>query len=150
MAKKADNVWPVAKYHFRVTIDGDVFSFQEISGLQVESPIIEYRVGGRDLHTMKLAGITKTSNLVLKKGIFATDDDLIKIFDKLYARDYFDEEKKIDLLIELLNETAETVMTWNIIRAYPIKLSGTDFKSSENALAIESMEFAYEQLITTT
>ena len=149
MAKKPEKKWPVAKYHFRVTIDGSVYSFQEISGLQVESPIIEYRVGGKELHTMKLAGITKTSNLVLKKGIFETDDDIIKIFDKLYKRDYYNKEKKFDMLIELLSADIKTVMKWNIKRAYPIKLTGTDFKSSENAVAIESMEFAYEELITT-
>ncbi|MEO5583032.1 MAG: phage tail protein [Saprospiraceae bacterium] len=148
MAKKADKKWPVAKYHFRVTIDGKIYSFQEISGLQVETPIIEYRVGGKDLHTIKLAGITKTSNLILKKGIFETDDDLIKIFDKLYKRDYFDENKKFDILVELLSADVKPVMKWNIKRAYPIKLIGTDFKSSENAVAIESMEFAYEELIT--
>ena len=70
MAKTEERKWPVAKYQFRVTIAGEVFSFQEATGLQAESPIIEYRVGGKEIHTMKLTGLLKTSNLILKKGIF--------------------------------------------------------------------------------
>lgn len=149
MAKKANTEWPVAKYHFRVKIKTLEYSFQEVTGLQVESPIIEYRVGGQELHTMKLTGLTKTSNLILKKGIFKGDKDLINIFKDYFDKKYFDEANKFDILIELLDEKAENVMTWNIKRAYPIKLSGTDFKSTENAISIETMEFAYEELETT-
>ena len=36
-----ENQWPVAKYHFRVTIDGEQISFQEASGLQAETTPIE-------------------------------------------------------------------------------------------------------------
>ena len=33
--------WPVAKYHFRVTIDGEQISFQEVSGLEASTDVIE-------------------------------------------------------------------------------------------------------------
>ena len=35
--------WPIAKYHFRVTIDGEQISFQEVSGLEASTDVIEYR-----------------------------------------------------------------------------------------------------------
>ena len=37
--------WPIAKFVFRVTIKGSTISFQEISGLDQEAEILEYRHG---------------------------------------------------------------------------------------------------------
>jgi len=140
--------WPVAKYHFRVEIEGKTCSFQEVSGLQVESPVIEYRVGGKNIPTAKLVGTAKTSNLVLKKGIFKDDKELAKLFGRLLDNEFYDENKKFNITIHLLDETGNIVMTWNVIRAYPVKLQGADLKSTENAAAVEMMEFAYEELKT--
>ena len=39
------NVWPMPKFHFQVKWDSEVMSFQEVSGLDVESQPIEYRAG---------------------------------------------------------------------------------------------------------
>ena len=149
MAKTEERKWPVAKYQFRVTIAGEVFSFQEATGLQAESPIIEYRVGGKEIHTMKLTGLLKTSNLILKKGIFDGDKALRTLFDPVYLNTFTDETNKFDILVELLSESGAHVMDWNIKQACPIKFTGTDLKSTENAIAIETMEFSYEEILTT-
>jgi len=50
--------------------------------------------------------------------------------------------------VELLDETASTVMTWNITKAFPIKFTGTDLKSTANEVSIETIEFAYEEIKT--
>ena len=41
-----DNVWPLPKFYFTVKV-GDLFEamFQEVSGLDVEAQVIEYRHG---------------------------------------------------------------------------------------------------------
>jgi hypothetical protein len=70
-----DKIWPLPKFSFSVTIDGAVTSFQEVSGLDVEAQVIEYRAGdSKGFSTIKMPGIQKSGNVTLKKGVFATDN----------------------------------------------------------------------------
>jgi len=142
--------WPVPKFHFRVTIADEQISFQEVSGLETTVEVIEYRHGDSEVFsTIKSAGMVKTGTLVCKKGVFTDDDRLLEFFNQIYEKDYYGEEdSRMDILVELLDETGETVMGWNIERAFPIKFSGTDLKSDANEVAIESVEFAYESIRT--
>jgi len=39
------NVWPLPKFHFEVKWDTNVMSFQEVSGLDIQSEEIKYRAG---------------------------------------------------------------------------------------------------------
>ncbi|MGB1216928.1 MAG: phage tail protein [Saprospiraceae bacterium] len=146
-AENYEGQWPIAKFHFRVDIDGEDISFQEVSGLEMETSVIEYRHGdSENFYPTKTAGLVKTSNLVCKKGVFADDSELVELFNKIFdEKAYYDsEDSRFDILVELLDEEGEAVMTWNIINAFPIKFSGTDLKSDANEIAIESVEFAYE------
>lgn len=140
--------WPVAKFHFRVTVDGESISFQEVSGLEQETQVIEYRHGDSEVFSpIKMAGLVKYPNLVCKKGVFEDDDRILEFFNGIYEKDYYgDAESRMDILVELLDEEASTVMAWNIINAIPIKHTGPDLKSDANEVAIESIEFAYENL----
>jgi len=142
--------WPIAKFHFRVTIGGEQISFKEVSGLDQETQVIEYRHGDSEVFSnIKRAGLMKFSNITLKKGVFRTDDRILEMFNKIYEKDYYDKaDTRKDLLVELLDEAGETVMSWNIIRAFPIKMTGTDLKSDGNEVAIESIEFAHEGITT--
>lgn len=143
--------WPIAKFHFRVKLgDADV-SFQEVSGLEMHTEVLEYRHGdSTDFQMIKQAGLVKTGNLVLKKGVFKDDSHLVDLFNKMFDKDYqSDRGERIEVVIELLDEKAETVMSWNVKNAFPVKYTGTDLKSSENALAVESIELAYDNIEVT-
>ncbi len=143
-----EDQWPIPKFHFRVSIADEEMSFQEVSGLEANTEVIEYRHGDSEVFsTIKQAGIVKTSNLTLKKGVFAEDSRLLEYFNQIYEKDYYGtEDTRVDILIELLDETGETVMGWNIQRAFPIKFTGTDLKSDANEIAVETVEFAYESI----
>ena len=140
--------WPISAFHIRVEIAGEQISFQEVSGLDQEAQVIEYRHGDSELFTtIKKAGRIKTSNLVLKKGIFESDDRLVEMFQKIYEKDYYgDEDSRLDISVQLLDETGETVMAWNCHRCVPVKLTAPTMKSDSNEVAIESIEFAYEEI----
>ena len=47
-------------------------------------------------------------------------------------------------MVTLLNEEHLPLARWDFQRAYPVKWSLSDFKAQENALAIESLELAYQ------
>lgn len=143
--------WPIAAFHFRVTIDGEQISFQEVSGLDHEVDVIEYRHGDSEVFsTIKLAGLTKTSDLTCKKGIFKDDDRLLTLMNQVYEKSYYsnDPDTRMDILVELLDETGETMMTWNIINAFPIKLTGPTLSSESSEVAVEEIVFTYEGLET--
>lgn len=143
--------WPIAAFHFRVTIDGEQISFQEVSGLDHEVDVIEYRHGDSEVFSnIKLSGLTKTTDLTCKKGIFKDDDRLLEFMHQVYDKDYYSNnaDSRKDILVELLDETGDTMMTWNITRAFPIKLTGPSLNSGSSDVAVEEIVFAYEGLTT--
>lgn len=147
MAKKAEKLWPVAKYLFQVEIGGDVFSFQEVTGLTAEVASIDYRTGGVDLTVKKLTGLHKGSNVTMKKGIFEGDKDIKDIFYGDKENNYLSEDKKLDIKVDLLGEKSQIIMSWIVSQAFPVKLTGPDLKSTDNSIAIESIEFVCENIL---
>ena len=54
-----------------------------------------------------------------------------------------------NVAIILMNEKGDTVRTWNLVRPFPVKWVGPDFKASGNEVAIESLEIAHEGIKVT-
>ena len=64
------NADPYGGFRFRVEISGlQVGGFNELSGIEREVQIEDFREGGVNDHTHKLATVTKYQNLTLKRGI---------------------------------------------------------------------------------
>ena len=65
-------------FHFKVTIgakDALDGAFQEVSGLNSETQVIEYRHStSPNYSTIKMPGIRKVGNITLKRGIFKSDN----------------------------------------------------------------------------
>src|SRR2546423_7394777 len=60
---------PYRNFNFRVEIGGlTIAAFTEVSGLESEAEVIEYREGG-DSRVRKLPGLRKYPNIVLKRGL---------------------------------------------------------------------------------
>ena len=51
-----------------------------------------------------------------------------------------------DVVISLLNENRDPVMTWKAHNAFPVKVEGPALKASGNEVAIETIELAHEGL----
>src|SRR5258708_20042619 len=61
---------PYGAFNFLVEIDGiPKAAFSDVSGLDMEIDVIDYRTGGDALHARKLPGLVKYNNIVLKRGI---------------------------------------------------------------------------------
>ena len=138
-----DAVWPLPKFHFSVSIDGTVMPFQEVSGLDTETQVIEYRAGNsKTFSTIKMPGIKKFGNVTLKKGVFAKDNAL---FD-WYAKIEMNLIKRAAVVISLLDQGGNTTMVWTLNNAWPTKITGTDLKADGNEVAVETLELAHEGL----
>lgn len=139
--EKQDKVWPLPKFYFKVKIADQEVQFQEVSGLDIEAQVIEYRHGNSpEFSTIKMPGIKKSSNVTLKKGIFKSDNAFWDWFNKIKMNTI---ERK-SVTISLLDEEGNDTMVWTLKNAWPTKITGTDLKSDGNEVAVETLEIAHE------
>jgi phage tail-like protein len=137
-------VWPLPKFYFSVDIgDQRNLSFQEVSGLDSEAQVIEYRGGdNKQFSTVKMPGVQKVGNVTLKKGVFAKDST----FFDWYSQIRINSIKRVTMVIRLLDENGNCTMEWTLLNAWPTKITGTDLKSDGNEVAVEAIEIAYESV----
>jgi phage tail-like protein len=138
--------FPVAKFHFKVEVFGTEISFQEVTGLDQEAESLEYRSGSDpEFVTEKRAGMLKTANLSLKKGLFKSDTKVLDIWKPLLEKTkyYSTSAEPENITINLLDQEGNTVATWKVQKAVPVKFTNADLKSEENAISIEQIDFVH-------
>jgi phage tail-like protein len=137
------NEYPIPKFHFQVEWGGSKIGFTEVSGLDVEREVIEYRDGSsKEYSKLKMPGLTKFSNITLKRGSFKKDND----FYKWWVSNKLESVERRDITISLLNEEHTPIITWKVKNAWPSKIQPTDLKADDNSIAIETMEIVHEGL----
>lgn len=137
------NEYPVPKFHFQVEWGASKVGFTEVSGLSVEREVIEYREGSsKEYSKIKMPGLTNYSNITLKRGSIAKDND----FYQWWVSNKLESVDRRDITISLLNEEHEPVITWKVKNAWPLKVESTDLSADDNNVAIETMEIVHEGL----
>ncbi len=135
--------YPLPKFHFSVDWGGTKIGFTEVSGLDVETEVIEYREGASpEYHKIKMPGMQKFSNITLKRGTFKSDNEFYDWWNTVKLNTI----ERRDITIKLLNEAHEPVIAWKVKNAWPIKVQSTDLKADGNETAIETMELVHEGL----
>ena len=145
---KEGATWPMPKFRFEVDLGTELkgVAFQEVSGMDVENQIIEYRKSNSKLFSVdKMPGITKYSNITMKRGVFVNDN----AFWNWHAQISMNTVKRRTVLIKLLDENGDVTMQWQLNNAWPTKISSTDLKSEGNEVAVDTIEIAHEQIIIT-
>ena len=140
---QSTTIWPLPKFYFEVKWDAAVLSFQEVSGLDVETQIIEYRHGDNPVFSViKMPGIAQYGNITMKKGVFKSDN---KFWD-WYNQIQMNTIKRVPVTISLLDEAGAPTMVWTLTNAWPTKITSTDMTSDGNEVAVEEIEIAHEGL----
>jgi phage tail-like protein len=134
---------PFGGFNFAVEVESVVAGgFSEVSGLQSEIEVHEYREGGRNQYIHKLAGPVKySSNLVLKRGV--TD---VKTLWQWYWDVMQGKVERHNVSILLMDRAGEEKRRWNFEQAYPVKWSGPDLKANSSEIAVESLELVHKGL----
>ena len=133
--------YPLPVFHFSVDWGGTQLTFSEVTGLNIEVQPIEYRDGlNPEYSATKMPGMKKYGNLTLKRGVFAKDNEYYEWLKTIELN----KPERRDVIISLLNESHEPVMTWKVVNAWPTKLTSPDLKASANEAAIETLEIAHE------
>lgn len=131
-------------FQFMVEIDGvDRGRFQDVSGLDATTDVIEYREGGDMLGTRKLPGKTKYSNLTLKRGL--TDDDQLWKWYEAVMNGKPDPIRRTISVVQL-DMSGQECIRWDLFQAFPVKYTAPTFAALGNELSIETLEVAYERI----
>jgi phage tail-like protein len=118
-------------------------SFQEVSGLDIQSEEIKYRSGDSpNFSVVKMPGMKKFGNVTMKKGVFKGDNKFWDWFNEIKMNVI----KRKAITISLLDETGGVTMVWTLANAWPTKITSTDLKSEGNEVAIETIEIVHEGL----
>lgn len=132
--------YPHGRFRYKVEIDGlDAGGFSEVSGFDLSIDVMEYREGDGVQTPMKMPGLRRYSNIVLKQGLA----DSMVLYDWITtAVDGAVERKTIT--ITLLDEEESPAASWQVINAWPTRYTAPDFDANASEVAIESLEIAHE------
>ena len=134
--------WPLPKFYFKVVIgnQGETL-FQEVSGLELETQVIEYRAGkGKVFAPLKMPGLVKTANVTLKRGVFKSDNKFWDWYKQIKSNNI----QRVPVTIQLLDEAGNPTMTWTLNNAWPTKITPADMDATGNEIAVETLELAHE------
>jgi phage tail-like protein len=138
----ATRVDPYRGFNFLVEIDGITQAgFQECSGLDSDTAVVEYREGADPSHTRKLSGLNSFSAITLKRGV--TDSDELWRW-RLTAVEGRTERRNGSIV--LLDERGTEKIRWNFTNAWPSKWSGPAFSATGNSVAVETLEITHEEI----
>lgn len=130
-------------YHFTVQWGGNRIGVTEVTGLDIELAVIEHRDGSDPTGTArKMPGMRKFSNLVLKRGLITGDNQFFEWFNTVQMH----RPERRDVVIHLLDERHQPVLSWRVRDAFPCKYSGPHLRADANEVAFETLELAHEGL----
>jgi phage tail-like protein len=140
------NSYPPGSFYFQLQF-GSIKTpadnaFQEASGLEAELEVEDIQEGGQP-YKHRVPKAVKYDNLVLRRGYVSANSLLSKWVEATLNTDFTKPIQTYDMRLSLVNDQDVALTTWYFQEAWPVKWSMSDFKSQENALAIETLEFAY-------
>lgn len=134
--------YPLSKFHFQVDWGSEHrVGFTEVSGLAVETELIEYREGSSlEFSKVKMPGMQKYGNITLKRGVFHQDNDFYDWWNSVQLNII----ERRTVTISMLNSDHEALVTWTVNNAWPVKVDHGDLKADGNEVSIETLELAHE------
>lgn len=137
---------PHVVHHFALEVQGIVQgTFTECSGLETSNEIIEHREvdnTGKQKIT-KLAGMLKVNDITLKRGM--SGDTYFYDWRQQVVDGQINVARK-DGSIILQDSMDQEIARINFVRGWPSKYKSSDFKSTDNSVAIEELTLAVEDI----
>jgi phage tail-like protein len=132
---------PYLAFNFLVEIGGlSVGGFSEVTGLQVEVEVQDYREGGQNTFIHKLAGpVRYPSNLVLKRGLVDID-----ILWGWYQAVLLGFVARQNISVILRDSEGDEKRRWFFVKAYPVRWNGPGLRADSANVAVETLELAHQ------
>jgi phage tail-like protein len=147
MAEDPRKTYPLPKFHFLLDWGGTRIGFTEVTGLDFETQVIEYRSGEMVIYNkLKQPGMTKYSDITCKRGTFFGDNEFFTQWVNTFKFQEVNAKFRRTVTIKLLDEQHKPAMTWTVHNAWLSKVTSTDLKADGNEVAIETMVLVHEGL----
>ncbi len=137
---------PYSQFHFLVTweqADGTTADagFSEVSGLEMEVGVAEYRVGSANAsEPIKVTGGQKMTHTTLKRGVIGAKH----LYEWLNLVREGHQDQLRTVTITLLSESGEETARWRLLGAMPVKWTGPSLNSNDTDVAIEELVLSVE------
>jgi phage tail-like protein len=145
------NYYPPPAFAFAVAIAGSQSqgqtaidaAFQTVSGIDPKVEIEEVQEGGVNSYVHQLPGVTKHSNLVLKRGYVTQSSTLAQWAEQTVGSTLGSAIQTQVLIVSLLGPSGQPLVTWTFDNAWPVKWEVGAFDSKSNDVLTETLEVAY-------
>jgi len=137
--------YPLPNSSFQVNIGdiGQSLSFKSISGLSAKYKVVEYRhSNSKTFENIKMPVSQSTTDVVLRKGMFAKDAMLFNWFKEVKLNTI----KRQTVTIQLLDEESKSVFVWTLKNAFPKEIIFGELDSMAATFAVEELVIAHEGL----
>jgi phage tail-like protein len=135
---------PLVSGWFGVEFQGSVMgAFRECTGLGSENEVVESKASGPkgDYVLKKIPGRMKYNNVTLKRGI--TDAMDMWQWRKLVEEGKIDQARKNGSIV-MFSSMGNEIARWNLVNAWPSKLTGPTANATNNEIGIEELEIVHE------
>jgi phage tail-like protein len=117
-------------------------AFAECTGLEATMEPKVIKPGGSNYGAAQRAGRVTFATVVLKRGMTSTRD-LWQWFQLVSGGGY---AMRLSAEIAMQNNRGETVLTWGLRRAMPVKFKAADLNARGNEIGVEELHLAHEGL----
>lgn len=121
-------------------------AFAECTGLEATMEPKVIRAGGANYGGAQRSGPVSFGTVVLKRGMTSTRD-LWQWFQMVAGGGY---AMRLSAEIAMQDSAGETVVTWGLARALPVKFKAADLNARGTEIGVEELHLAHEglQLLT--
>jgi phage tail-like protein len=133
--------YPYNSFNFQVKFGSTELAFQEVTGLNLEVHVAEYRNGNRkDLAPVKVTGMYKVDNVSFKRGVCGDLASLYARVDSVRKGNGNSPTGGETVTINLMDDSNETVVqSWILTNARATKISGPSYNGKATDVAIEEL-----------
>jgi phage tail-like protein len=153
MGGRASTEDPIKVFRFRIEIDDVVRAgFTECSGLERTTDVAEYREGGMNETAQKSAGLSKFSDIVLKRGQIVNsqrggDADFMEwareVHDVAVGGNAANYRRTLDIV--QFNSLNQEVKRWTVTNAWPSRYKPfSDLNGTSSDNSIEELTLTHE------
>lgn len=138
---------PTVNFRFEVSLDppGGEFYFSKVTGIEKTMNLSSLEEGGNNNYSHHLPGRTQYTELCLHRGLLPTNSNFLKWCEDSISGNFDIKIKPKTVIVKLLDESGETMISWHFKNAFPIRLRVNDLDAQAQAILIEEISFAYSE-----
>jgi len=130
-------------FRFVVDLGGEQACFSECTLPNLEIDVTEQREGGYNTGVHLLPGPVKAGRITLRRGV-CRSSQILEWYRQVATGKVKEATRNVSVTV--LDMQLQPVLRLDFLRAYPVKWSGPTLKTSDSAVAIETLELAFAEV----